>query len=219
MKLARAAELPVPDTSIWKGKENIAYVVARYDRERDTDGTILRIHQEDFCQAMGYPPDRKYESEGGPGLSDCFSLLQKFAAQPIADRKNLIRWVIFNFLIGNADAHAKNISVLFRRGKTYLAPFYDLMSTLVYPELSQKMSMKIGKENRCRWTRKRHWERFAMEIGVKPDFVFAIAADTARRLKMESANIAEAFISQYGGGKLIEKIDDIIVKNTSSFEW
>ncbi|QTA84420.1 type II toxin-antitoxin system HipA family toxin [Desulfonema magnum] len=219
MKLAKAAGLPVPGSHIWKGEKNIAYVVERYDRARDAEGNISRIHQEDFCQAMGYLPDQKYESEGGPGLAECFSLLEKFSAQPIRDRKNFISWVIFNFLIGNADAHAKNISLLFRHGKIYLAPFYDLMSTLVYPELSQKMSMKIGKENRYKWTRKRHWERFARGIGMKPRFVFSIAEDMAERLKTESADIAGAFASWYAEKELIEKIGNIIEKHTSSFEW
>jgi len=219
MRLAKAAGLPVPECYIRKSGKNIAYMVERYDRARDAEQNISRIHQEDFCQAMGYLPDQKYESEGGPGLSDCFSLLQKFGTQPIADTKHFVEWVIFNFLIGNADAHAKNISLLFRHGKTYLAPFYDLMSTLVYPELSQKMSMKIGKENRYKWTRKRHWERFAKGIGVRPRFVFAIAETMAERLKTGSSDIAGAFVSQYGGEELVDNIRDIIVRHISSFEW
>ncbi|MDM8550795.1 type II toxin-antitoxin system HipA family toxin [Desulfobacterales bacterium HSG2] len=219
MKLAKAAGLPVPDCYIRKRGKSIAYVVERYDRAREPEQNISRIHQEDFCQAMGYLPGQKYESEGGPGLSDCFSLLQKFGTQPIADRKHFIEWVIFNFLIGNADAHAKNISLLFRYGKVCLAPFYDLMSTLVYPELSQKMSMKIGREGRYKWTRKRHWERFAKGIGVRPRIVFEIAESMADRLETESSDIAGAFVSQYGGEELVDKIRDTILKHTSSFEW
>ncbi len=219
MRLAKAAGLPVPDSYVRTGGKHIAYVVERYDRAEDAGQNVSRIHQEDFCQAMGYMPDQKYESEGGPGLSECFSLLQKFGTQPIADRKNFIAWVIFNFLIGNADAHAKNISLLFRHGKTYLAPFYDLMSTLVYPELSQKMSMKIGRENRYKWTRKRHWERFAKGIGIRPRVVFAMAESMTERLKTESADIAGEFVSQYGEEELLGKIGDIIVRHTSSFEW
>jgi len=219
MRLARAAGIPVPGCYIWKSEKNVAYVVERYDRARDADQNVSRIHQEDFCQAMGYLPDQKYESEGGPGLSGCFSLLQKFGTQPIADRKNFIAWVIFNFLIGNADAHAKNISLLFRHGKTCLAPFYDLMSTLVYPELSQKMSMKIGKENRYKRTRKRHWERFAEGIGVRPRFVLAIAEAMCQRVKTESANISGAFVSEYGGEELVDGINDIIARHASSFDW
>ncbi|MEA3306618.1 MAG: type II toxin-antitoxin system HipA family toxin, partial [Elusimicrobiota bacterium] len=128
MMLAKKCGLPVPKISILQGKYP-SCLVERYDRETKPDGSIVRLHQEDFCQALGYGYDQKYESEGGPNLKDCFSLLEKHSTNPIIDKRNMLQWVVFNYLIGNCDAHAKNISILFTEGKVKLAPFYDLMST------------------------------------------------------------------------------------------
>ncbi|MEZ4526278.1 MAG: HipA domain-containing protein [Desulfobacterales bacterium] len=144
MMLAKAAGLSVPSVFIHKGTRNALYIIERYDRIRHADGSVSRRHQEDFCQAMGPLSHQKYQSEGGPALADCFDLIRKNSAQPLIDRKRLMEWVIFNFLIGNADAHAKDISLLFHGSKVSPAPFYDLISTLVYPDLVPKMSMKIG---------------------------------------------------------------------------
>ncbi|MCP4686909.1 MAG: type II toxin-antitoxin system HipA family toxin, partial [Desulfobacterales bacterium] len=199
MALAKSVGLPAPDAFIWKGERNIAYVVERYDRKMHEDGTVSRLHQEDFCQAMGLSPDQKYESEGGPGLIDCFALLQKNSAHPLRDRKRLMEWVIFNYLIGGADAHAKNISLLYLSGKIVLAPFYDLVSTLVYPGLTSKMSMKIGKENRFKWLQERHWTRFALGIDVKPGFLFSTAAAMSKKAIKKAGGIGRRITSRFGG--------------------
>jgi serine/threonine-protein kinase HipA len=82
-------------------------------------------------------PDQKYESEGGPSLQQCFALLQGKSIRPAADRMALLRWTIFNFLIGNADAHAKNLAMIFTDRGPRLAPFYDLICTQVYPDLTE----------------------------------------------------------------------------------
>ncbi len=74
------------------------------------------MHQEDFCQVLGVLPEMKYEQEGGPGFADCFRLVQEWSAEPILDSLNLLKWALFNFLIGNADAHAKNLSFLYGAG-------------------------------------------------------------------------------------------------------
>ncbi|MGE0087792.1 MAG: type II toxin-antitoxin system HipA family toxin [Desulfococcaceae bacterium] len=217
MMLAKAAGLSVPPVFIRKGTRNAIYIIERYDRIRNQDGSVSRMHQEDFCQAMGLLSHQKYQSEGGPGLADCFDLIRKNSAQPLIDRKRLMEWVIFNFLIGNADAHAKNISLLFHGRKVYLAPFYDLISTLVYPDLLPRMSMKIGGENRFRFLQMRHWERFAEAIDVKTGFLFSTAGKMAEKVKKESAKLAGQSVPQYGGKKVIEGICEIIAKNAAFF--
>jgi serine/threonine-protein kinase HipA len=109
--------------------------------------------------------------------------------------------VIFNYLIGNADAHAKNLSFLITRDGVTLAPFYDLVSTAIYRDLTDKFALKIGGENRPDWTRKRHWEQFAKISGANPRVVwFRIAAlskaildvatETARQLNLENQESA-----------------------------
>lgn len=106
-------------------------IVERYDRIILGDGSVRRLHQEDFCQATGILPDKKYEEYGGPPLARIAGILQSIA--PAADIEMLLRAVVLNVLIGNGDAHAKNFSLLHRRsGALGLAPLYDLMSTLYY---------------------------------------------------------------------------------------
>ena len=135
-------------------------LVERYDREH-IDGGIRRLHQEDFCQALGVPTGRKYESEGGPGLLDVFALLRRAVAVPARDAPRLLGYVALSFLVGNHDAHAKNYSLLYLPGSPQagLAPAYDVLSTVAYgktQEMSRKMAMKISGEYRPEYLRARH---------------------------------------------------------------
>ncbi len=106
MRLGAAIGLPVPSVA-WRLLEDLpCLIVERYDRDHDpADQRVIRIHQEDFCQALGYPPERKYQEEGGPLLRECFQLLRDWSTLPALDLLTLLDGVIFNMLIGNADAH------------------------------------------------------------------------------------------------------------------
>ena len=165
MGLARAVGLNVPNVDILTTGDKTHFIVERYDRKSGE-----RLHQEDFCQALTVDADNKYEAEGGPSLKDCAELIREHSHKPAADILQFIRWVLFNILIGNRDAHGKNIAFLYEP-KCELAPFYDLLSTQCYDELSDKFSMKVGGENRLDWLQKRHFERFANDIGVKYSLV------------------------------------------------
>jgi len=170
MKLAQKSGLSVASVEIKKLKVSIL-VVKRFDRIQSPHQKLIRLHQEDFCQALGLGYNQKYEAEGGPTLKNCFETIGKFSTAPILDKKRLLEWVLFNTFIGNCDAHAKNISFLFSPPHVQLSPFYDLISTMVYPALSQKLAMKIGGENRLEWIQKRHWHRLADDAIVKFDMV------------------------------------------------
>lgn len=145
MRLAKYLGLPVAqvETAIVDGRRLI--VVERYDRVVDPDGTVIRLHQEDFCQAIGVPPDRKYEEGGGPSLGRIAGIVQAAAAPDSVE--TLLRLVTFNVLIGNGDAHAKNFSLLHEQsGALRLAPAYDLMSTLFYGD--DRLAMYIDNVRR-----------------------------------------------------------------------
>lgn len=143
-------------------------VVSRYDRVIQNDA-IARLHQEDFCQAMGISSRTKYQSEGGPGLAQCFDLVRRSSSSPAKDLLQLFNAVLFNFLIGNHDAHGKNFSLLYTtvdgRFSVRLAPLYDLVSTAIYPELTPKMAMKIGKASLPHEITLRDWELYWEAIG------------------------------------------------------
>ena len=157
MQLAKMVGLKVPQSHIRHVGDVPYYLVERYDRTKNKDGKILRLHQEDFCQAMGIMPDLKYEREGGPNYRQCQDLLRAASTQPAADQIALLKRIIFNYLIGNADAHGKNFSLLYAGKKPVLAPAYDLLSTSVYPDLSVKMAMKIGSQYDPQNVMLRHW--------------------------------------------------------------
>ena len=166
MGLGQAMGLQVADAEILTAGDRQVLLVSRYDRRRDQQGQWLRLHQEDFCQALGVPPELKYQNEGGPDLNACFGLLRR-ATRPSAPQViRLLEAVVFNTLIGNHDAHAKNFSLLYAGEMPSLAPLYDLLCTAVYPRLTKKMAMKLGSKYRFSEVQMRHWERFAQEAGL-----------------------------------------------------
>jgi serine/threonine-protein kinase HipA len=203
--LAQRLGLSVPATTVRRGLDRI-FIVTRYDRSRNTDGLVVRLHQEDFCQALGFLPDQKYESEGGPSLQQCFALLQGQSIRPAADRMALLRWTVFNFLIGNADAHAKNLAMIFTDRGPRLAPFYDLICTQVYPDLTEKTAMRIGGENRPSWIQRRHWERFGDSVAIKSSLVLKTLRDMSAALMPTAQTLSIDFTNSYGPCPIIEKI-------------
>ncbi len=144
MKLARRVGLPAPKVSKAAAGTTDYILVERYDRIIKNDNQIVRLHQEDFCQALSVPPELKYEEEGGPGIAQSQELIQNHTGQPAADRLAFLRMVMFHYLVGNADAHAKNYALLYRSKTPDLAPLYDIVCTAAYPNLSKKLALAIG---------------------------------------------------------------------------
>lgn len=131
MRFARHLDVPTALVEITVVGRRPVIVVERYDRIIHDDGAVERIHQEDFCQATAVPPQRKYEEDGGPSLRRIAGILQT-AVNPQA-LEPLLQAVTINVLIGNGDAHGKNLSLLHEpKGRLRLAPLYDLICTLVY---------------------------------------------------------------------------------------
>ena len=173
MSLARAVGLDVAPVEMRTVGDRSFLLITRYDRATGPAGDLIRLHQEDFAQALGVPSHRKYASEGGPNFPDCFALLRRAATRPPRDILRLLDAAIFNLIIGNADAHAKNFSLLHKQGAITLAPLYDLLSTALYPELSPKLAMKIGGKAVLDDIEARHWDRFATDAQLGAPFVRA----------------------------------------------
>jgi len=140
--------------------------ISRFDRRTGADSRVERIHQEDFCQALGITPERKYEQEGGPNLKQCFDLVRSSCSVPGPDILRLFDAVIFNALIGNCDAHGKNFSLLRMDGTIRLAPLYDLVCTRAYPSLSAEMAMKIGGNRNPLKLTSENWVDFFKHAGI-----------------------------------------------------
>ena len=168
MNLAAAVNLPVAAVSTHDCLGIEYLLVERYDRHVDDKDTVVRLHQEDFCQALGVASEMKYQAEGGVSLKQSFNLIRRVSSLPIIDLQHLLNAVIFNVLIGNHDAHGKNFSLLYQAGQVRLAPLYDLLCTTYYPELSKKMAMKIGGEYESDRLFASHFEKLAREVGLSP---------------------------------------------------
>jgi serine/threonine-protein kinase HipA len=168
LRLAREAGLPCAKAQIETIGSHSCLLIKRYDRKGEGD-TLERLHQEDFCQALGISSRYKYQAEGGPSLAHCFELVRTTSARPAKDLIILFEAVLFNYLIGNNDAHGKNFSLLYTVSGTEqrveFAPLYDLVSTAYYKELSPKMAMKIGSRYLPNDLRLRHWEAYWQAIG------------------------------------------------------
>lgn len=144
MKLAETILTDIPEVELM-GVEGRPYLeIARYDRYVENQ-IVHRIHQEDFCQALGIVSEKKYQAGGGAKLKACYEVINEFSENRFKDTLKFMEWIIFNYLIGNTDAHAKNLSLL-HSNKIRLAPFYDLLSTEVYPEkiVDHEMAMLIN---------------------------------------------------------------------------
>lgn len=173
MKLAQRIGLQTADAQIKYAATTPYLLIKRYDRmQPDQAGQLIkRIHQEDFCQALGIISDRKYQREGGPSLANCFKLIRDTSVVPATDLLQMVNAVLFNFLIGNNDAHGKNFSFLYviNDDGSYsmrMAPFYDLIATSYYPELSPLMAMEIGDKYKSAEVKMKHFENMAKQCGL-----------------------------------------------------
>ncbi len=190
MDLARAVDLPVASVSKRASASGLPYLlVERYDRDLTTD-PIRRLHQEDFCQALGRSSERKYQSEGGPSVAEMMQLLRLCSAVPARDQTILWRALVFAWLIGNCDAHAKNFSLLYDTRDPTLAPLYDLVSTTVYPELTTRLAMSIGRARRIGEVDQESWEALAVDVGVSRRFAAATTRPTIERVVAEAGRLA-----------------------------
>ena len=210
MALAMRLKLTVASTSIRRVADRVYLLVERYDRLRQPDGSLQRLHQEDFCQALGVAPEYKYQNEGGPDLTQCFDLIRK-ATRPSAPQVlRLLDYVIFNALIGNHDAHAKNFSLIYTRRGTVLAPLYDTLSTAVYANLTDKMAMKIGSKYKFTEVQKQHWEQFAQAAGLSPIQVKKRILTLASLLPSEAVSLRHELTTQNLNHDILSEIVGII---------
>ena len=157
LRTAARCGIAVPDSFIINTgtyrDEDVLFATKRYDRIMDESCAVLdglkkpyRLHQEDFAQAMGIPADEKYEKEPRGYLRAMFDLLRRYSADPITDQLKLWDVLVFNYLIGNTDSHIKNFSLLYSPNQrtVRLAPAYDIVCTVVYPESTREMAFFIG---------------------------------------------------------------------------
>lgn len=172
LRAASLAGLPVVRTEVVRFDDQTAVVVDRYDRVRGQDARLVRVHQEDLCQALGRHPSAKYQSDGGPGPADVAALFRR--VMPGRAARDAIRRfadaLVWNWVIAGTDAHAKNYSLLLDRDQVRLAPLYDIASALPYAhERDVRMAMKLGGDYRLHVQRPSTWTTMAADLAVDPD--------------------------------------------------
>ncbi|MFZ0256092.1 MAG: type II toxin-antitoxin system HipA family toxin [Gammaproteobacteria bacterium] len=210
-QLAAAIGLPVVDIALRSVGQTRYAQIARYDRVWDEHGEVQRLHQEDFCQALGYGHEKKYQEHGGPSFAQCYRLLQEASSEPAIDAQHLLRWQIFNVLAGNSDGHAKNLSLLhLTDDATRLAPFYDLVCTRAIERIDYHLAFDVGGERNPSVITPARWETLAKQCDIRPQFLGNLVRETADALQERIGQEREAFEARYGEYPALQRIEKII---------
>ncbi len=206
MQLARRCGLNVADVTTGIAGDRSYLLVTRYDRILK-EGAVRRIHQEDFCQALGRPPGAKYEHNQtgvpGPSLADMFALIGEHMTA--RDTNRFLDAVIFNVAIGNVDSHAKNYSILLTPGRVELAPLYDLMSGLAWASITENHAQSVGGQRRGRYMFRHHWQHLAKAAGLSAPAVLRRVVSVCDRIAAELPSAREDVIAMPAGrGMLLD---------------
>ena len=216
MRLAAAIGLPTAKVQARSVEDMDFLLVERYDRVYRKDlihePVLERVHQEDFCQAFGIVSEMKYQNEGGPSLKQCFALLRKVSSEAVIDLARLLDALIFNYLVGNNDAHGKNFSLLYHGLGTDdphvgLAPLYDILSTVYYPELSRTMAMKLGGEYSSEKVWPHNFEQLAEDAGLEKSLVIGRVAEMGEEIRTVLPQIPSDEISSPIAARILERCE------------
>jgi len=186
-KLAQEVGLSAAESGIIEIKGTPYYWTKRFDRVISGEA-VSRLHQEDFCQAMRYNSEKKYEFEGGPSLVKCLSFLRE-SDLGASGMLQFLDDFIYNFLIGNADAHAKNYAILYHDGRPAIAPLYDAMCTTVYPGVPTALAMKVGGVEEVADIRREHFAALAEKASIRPQLVLSRLDALAEKLPRKAAEL------------------------------
>lgn len=188
-RMASLLGIQTAHTELRRFGTELAVISERFDRVADSSGHVLRIHQEDLCQAMGVSRALKYQADGGPSVAEIGALLGKVVdpRDRVRSRDLFAQALAFNWIVAGTDAHAKNYSVIHVGASVRLAPLYDLASAAMSFDPDKlhfhgKLAMKMGGEYRLRSIELRHLQRTAGDIGVDPDWFIDVARGYARRI-------------------------------------
>jgi serine/threonine-protein kinase HipA len=210
MQLAREIGFRIPVCEILMG-EHPLFVIERYDRKREKK-TVSRIHQQDFCQALGVPSEFKYEAKGGPSIQQNYELILNSvsAKKRLRNVEEFLDWICFNLLIGNNDSHSKNISFIFQDGKNELAPFYDLVCTAIYPTLKKDFAFMIGDRTDFSQIGLNQFAQLEKKLGMKPGTFHQRMNAVISRVEAQKNRVAESVKSDFPEAKIALRISDLI---------
>src|SRR5215471_1519233 len=213
LELTRRLGLPAAISTVEVIADVPVIIVERYDRIRRGQG-VLRVHQEDMCQALGVNPLRKYQSEGGPTIKHIMALLLE-SANPNVDRDRFARAQALNFVIAGTDAHARNYSIVYAPGGAFrLAPLYDVISDLPYASDRRKLSLAMGIDGRrlLGEIAPRHWEAMAADVGIEPDRMLGHVRDIIARAPEEAGALLSELREQLSNETLDRLVKELTAR-------
>jgi len=217
MLLMEKAGLPIAESRVsvaWSG----LFESLRYDRVQAEDGIILRLHQEDFCQVSGKGEARKYQGRGGPDLGVIRSLLERYSSLAIEDVEYLLRWMIANMCLGNNDAHAKNLSILYSDKGIRLAPVYDTVSTVVYPFIDNTLAIYLGGRDHFEAIDTTAFRKFSRSLGYpKPNFPRAVAEEVIDAIISSIDDVCHAVVETAGFHAILDEISTQVRLRSNRF--
>lgn len=207
LKLAKACGLESADATRRTIGRHDALVVERFDRVVE-GAEIRRLHQEDFCQALGFSAGAKYAAECAS--ASAFATILAACRSKILARNRIFDAHLFGFLVGNADAHAKNFALLHetpRAPTTAIAPLYDIVSTLIYPEYAVELALPIGGEKNPERIGRTHFERLAEDLGAKAGFAkIRVATMLSKIHKQGRALLGEGGFTAAYAGRILQVV-------------
>lgn len=208
MQLAKRVGLDVPETYLLSVQDERVYLVERYDRLIENE-KVIRLHQIDGCQALGMPKSKKYEDEGGISLQEFIAAAGELCEDQIRVRLDLINWMIFNYLIGNADAHAKNFSFMISKEKFEPAKLYDLLCIEIY-HMDNRLSSAIGGEYQAGFVEGAHWDAQSLLCGIRPDLTRQRIKSLAKKVENAALQLIQSTEFLESEKEFLEGVVDII---------
>lgn len=201
-----------------KGRPHEYLIIERYDREITSNGA-RRLHQEDFCQALGQGNERKREEDGGVSFAQCYRLLCEVSSEPALDATQLLRWLIFNYLAGNSDGHAKNLSLLYHPDQAVrLAPFHDLACTQALDKVDPRLAFAVGGERTPGNIKAAHWRQQAVALGIKPGYLQTLLDEMTKRVQQELKPAIEAFQEKHGEYPALQRVAQLAQRQCRHWE-
>jgi serine/threonine-protein kinase HipA len=223
LRAAGALGMRAARSQVMEFGEERAIVLERYDRIRQPDGTVTRVHQEDICQALAVYPDRKYEREdGGPGPLDVVSLLREHIPPSQAQDaiETFCRALAFNWVIFGPDAHAKNYSLLLSGPNVRLAPLYDISSVAPYPDRydlrHMAMAMSVNRKFQNSLITGEDWRQLARSMSIDPDQMMIWVHEVVSRAPDALADAVGEEDEWIANLKMAHQLVDVVAANAKA---
>ncbi|HEY3860122.1 MAG TPA: type II toxin-antitoxin system HipA family toxin [Gammaproteobacteria bacterium] len=187
-------------------------VITRFDRYASGD-KVERLHQEDFCQALGFTRSQKYEAEKGPSFADCVTLLRKESSAPVVDIDRVTKWLVLNILAGNSDGHAKNLALLQaadNQNQWRLAPFYDIVCTGAFERHETKIAFHVGGQDDPENITRSNWDEESIRCGLRRGTLAGLAGELAAKLPGIAKDLRAEFEKSHQHAAALQRVTAVV---------